>query len=131
MYDGGNYLNTNIGTSIPYSDNFIVPNAYLGSAGQYFTRKYQGLFVFAADLDSVDYFEITGNLGADGYGTADDAILTSVFCGKTYKGFVKRVFSLPMACILLRGISAFIIITGITRNRSRKEKHTLHTQPWF
>ena len=29
MYDGGNRLNTNIATNIPYSDNTIIPNNLL------------------------------------------------------------------------------------------------------
>ena len=39
MYDGGNYLNTNFATSIPYSDNTIVSNTGFGTTGAYFTRK--------------------------------------------------------------------------------------------
>ncbi|HIO71765.1 MAG TPA: choice-of-anchor D domain-containing protein, partial [Flavobacteriales bacterium] len=93
MYDRGNFLGTNFGEFIHYSDNVIAASTLLGSAGQYFTRKYTGLFVFAADLDAVDFFEITGNLGADGSGNMDATILsTSDTCGITYKGFVKRVY---------------------------------------
>ncbi|PCH93232.1 MAG: hypothetical protein COB85_07400, partial [Bacteroidetes bacterium] len=92
MYDGGNYLNTNFGSSIPYSDNVIISDARLGATGRYFTRKYSGLFVFAADIDAVTYFELTGNLGADGSGSADATTLTSVSCASTYRGFVKRVY---------------------------------------
>ena len=92
MYDGGNFLNTNLGFSIPYSDNVISTHAAVGASGSYFTRKYPGLFVFAADLDGVDYFEITGNLGADGSGTASEEIITVANNCDAYTGFVKRVF---------------------------------------
>lgn len=92
MYDAGNYLATDLGTSLAYSDGVILSSAKLGAGGRYFTRKYDGLFVFAADLSSVSYFEITGNLGADGYGSTDTAILTQTRAGTTYRGFVKRVY---------------------------------------
>ncbi|MFH1320590.1 MAG: LamG-like jellyroll fold domain-containing protein, partial [Bacteroidota bacterium] len=93
MYDGGNYLRTNIGGSFNYSDNLVVSNTWLGSTGKYFTRKYTGLFVFGADINGVDWFEISGNLGADGSGSSDASILTVDMCGTTYKGFVKRVYN--------------------------------------
>lgn len=92
MYDGGNYLATDLGTSLAYSDGAILSAAALGSGGRYFTRKYDGLFVFAADLAGVSYFEITGNLGADGSGSTDTAILTQTRGTTTYRGFVKRVY---------------------------------------
>lgn len=92
MYDGGNYLATDLGASLSYSDGVILSSATLGAGGRYFTRKYDGLFVFAADLAGVSYFEITGNLGADGSGSTDTAILTQTRGGVTYRGFVKRVY---------------------------------------
>ncbi|MET0263824.1 MAG: hypothetical protein ABW223_13050, partial [Rariglobus sp.] len=93
MYDNGNYLATDLGASLAYSDGVILSSATLGSGGRYFTRKYDGLFVFAADLSGASYFEITGNLGADGSGSTDTAILTQTRGGVTYRGFVKRVYS--------------------------------------
>ncbi len=91
MYDSGNFLNTNLGTSLSYSDNAIVTPATLGTGGKYFTRKYDGLWVFAADVAGLSYFEITGGLGADGSGFTDSTVLTRVRDGVTFKGFVKRV----------------------------------------
>jgi hypothetical protein len=38
MYDGGNFINTNIAGGIFYSDNAVIPSASFGSGGQYFTR---------------------------------------------------------------------------------------------
>ncbi|MEO7098199.1 MAG: M36 family metallopeptidase [Luteolibacter sp.] len=92
MYDGGNYLGSNIGSYLNYSENVIVNSALLGTGGQYFTRKLDGLWVFAADVNGLSYFEITGNLGADGGGSTDSAILSVVRDGVTYRGFVKRVY---------------------------------------
>ncbi|MCB1276553.1 M36 family metallopeptidase [Prosthecobacter sp.] len=96
MYDGGNYLSTNIttaGSYLSYSDNVITASANLGSGGQYFTRKHPGLFVFAADIAGLSHFEISGGLGADGSGATDTAILTSTRGTVTYKGCVKRVYN--------------------------------------
>ena len=94
MYDVGNILNTDLGSQIPYSDNEITSSSiYLGEDGQYFTRKYDGLFVFAADINGIDYFEITGNLGADGSGNTDGSVLELDLYGKTYYGFVNRVYN--------------------------------------
>lgn len=95
MYDGGNYLSTNIttaGSNLSYSDNVIANSANLGSGGQYFTRKHPGLFVFAADIAGLSHFEINGGLGADGGGATDTTILTSTRGTKIYKGYVKRVY---------------------------------------
>lgn len=96
MYDGGNYLATNIttaGSFLSYSDNLVVSSVNLGSGGSYFTRKHPGLFVFAADVSGLAYYEITGNLGADGSGSTDLATLTSTRGSTVYKGFVKRVYN--------------------------------------
>ena len=92
MYDGGNYIGTNLGGPIDYSDDVIVSSLDFGSEGAYFTRKYDGLFVLAADMNDVSYFEITGNLGADGGGVVDGSILQLNKYGIDYLGFVKRVF---------------------------------------
>ena len=95
MYDTGNLLSTSLSAAaLAYSDNAIASApASLGSGGRYFTRKLNGLFVFAADIAGLSYFDITGNLGADGSGSTDTAILTQTRNGVTYKGFVKRVFN--------------------------------------
>lgn len=94
MYDYGNYLSTNlsaVGSFLGYADNGITSSSTLGSGGRYFTRKHPGLFVFAADLVGLSHFEISGDLGADGLGLADTAILTASRSGVVFKGFVKRV----------------------------------------
>lgn len=93
MYDGGNYLNTDLSSGIAYSDNVIAPHTGFGTTGQYFTRHLSGLFVMAADLDNVNTFAISGNNGADGSGTADEHVFTTVSGGVTYNVFVKRVYN--------------------------------------
>jgi hypothetical protein len=93
MYDGGNSLYTNFGGPIDYSDGIITSSGYFGTGSQYFTRKYPGLFVMVADMEGVSQFEIYGNLGADGSGSADGAVLQTTLYGRTYYGFVKRVYN--------------------------------------
>lgn len=64
----------------------------IGIGGRYFTRKHPGLFVFAADVNGLNFFEITGGLGADGLGAANSTVLTVTRGGVVYRGFVKRVY---------------------------------------
>ena len=87
MYDGGNLLSTSLSaTALAYSNNSIASApASLGTGGRYFTRKLDGLFVFAADIAGLSYFDITGDLGADGSGSTDTAILTQTRNGNTYE----------------------------------------------
>lgn len=95
MYDSGNQLSTNLASStyLAYSDGIIAPAAAaFGPTGRYFTRKYDGLFVLAADLDGAGSFRIGGNLGADGSGSVDGAELALTHRGVHWRGFVKRVY---------------------------------------
>ena len=91
MYDGGNTLGTDAGNYIYYSNKAITTSTYLNDES-YFTAKYPGLFVFAADLNGQSYFEINGDLGADGSGSVDGAVLSLTKDGRSYLGFVKRVY---------------------------------------
>ena len=91
MYDSGNILGTNFSSTISYSDNQVIAGNAVGLGGQYFTRKREGLFVFAADLDKATSFTIRGDLGADGYGQVSASVLTRTYHGITYKGFFKAV----------------------------------------
>ena len=93
MFDGGNILNTDRGRGIPYSDGAVIGAEAFGEAGRYFTRKLPGgLFVLGADLDGVEYFEISGDLGADGVGSVDGTVLSIERSGRRFLGFVKRVY---------------------------------------
>jgi subtilisin family serine protease len=95
MYDGGNILSTNLsgwGDYIQYSNKVIQSNTMFGPGGKYFTAKYQGLFVLVADV-AISSFFITGNAGADGAGNVDGAVLNTSIGGKSFKGFVKRIYN--------------------------------------
>jgi subtilisin family serine protease len=89
MYETGNLLSTDLASSIAYSDGVIAPGAAF--AAPYFTRKYPGLFVLAADVAGPTSFMVSGMLGAAGAGSADGAVLVLDFGSLTYIGVVKRV----------------------------------------
>ena len=91
MYYGGNYLSVDDSINLIYSDNQIISSAELGSNGKYFTKKHPGLFVFAANLNDVDTFRISGITGSLS-GTLDELVLNQTFGNITFQGFVKRVF---------------------------------------
>ncbi|MEQ8472470.1 MAG: S8 family serine peptidase [Marinoscillum sp.] len=93
MYDGGNYLSTENGGYVDYTNGALVEDYYLFGGGSYFTAKFPGLFVLSADLQSNEYFEISGSLGADGSGSVDAAVLSLNLSGVEYLGFVKRVYN--------------------------------------
>ncbi len=92
MFDGGNVISTDLQASIAYSDGLVANSGGFGDGGRYFTRKYPGLFVLTADLSGVSFFDISGNLGADGSGSAEAAELSIQRGTRTFRGFVKRVF---------------------------------------
>ncbi len=92
MYDGGNYLQIS-SSYLSYTSGQILDHPSLGPGGRYFTRKVPGMFVFAADLNGVSDFTISGDLGADGGGSVDGSVLSLVAGGQRYRGFVKRVFN--------------------------------------
>jgi hypothetical protein len=90
MYDGGNRLTTDGAAGVQYTNGAIVASdGEFGPNSYYFTAKYQGLFILAANDISIDFFRIRGNLGADGWGTADGAVLDS----GAFTIFVKRVYN--------------------------------------
>lgn len=92
MYDGGNFLSVNNSSNfLEYSNDGIISNSELGEGGRYFTRKYPGLFVFAADIDAISSFDIRGDLGADGQGMVSATEFSYNHHGITYQGFVKKV----------------------------------------
>ncbi len=92
MYDGGNYLSTNFGGSIEYTNGSLQSSPYLANK-DYFTAKYPGLFVLAAEISEIDFFTINGNLGADGGGSVDESVLQVSKGGRRFLGFVKRVYN--------------------------------------
>jgi len=101
MYDGGNRLNTNLASSIYYTDNAVLANAAaFGTGGQYFTRVIGSnacgssatIFFWAADISGLTSISITGNNGADGSGTQNINTFNVTANAITYSCFVKRVY---------------------------------------
>lgn len=98
MYDGGNQLNllpqgSTFPSLLAYSDNLVTTVSVGGNSIPYFTSKIPGMFLFSADITNIQTFSIEGNLGADGIGSVNNALLSSASNGITYSGFVKRVYS--------------------------------------
>ena len=114
MYDGGNYINTNL-DSVPYThtqmsdppvndgnqaniSDFVMDgtvqngDTYFGTGSQYFTNLYPGLFVMSATGTELDWFEINGNIGSDGDGSADLFDYTLTIEGDSYSVYCKRVW---------------------------------------
>lgn len=88
MYDAGNFLRFgSVGASaLSYSDGVVVDSP--DGSVRYTTRKYDGLFVLAADYKAHDAFHITGGLGADGAGEVHSREFDPGF---GYKAYVKTV----------------------------------------
>ncbi|MFK7798238.1 MAG: T9SS type A sorting domain-containing protein [Aureispira sp.] len=90
MYDCGNQLNTSASTLIPYTGGNI--NTHPGFNGaNYFTHKFNNLWVMVADLNGVTSFFTTGNNGADGSGNVDGFTYTVTVGCMNYYVFVKRI----------------------------------------
>lgn len=90
MYDGGNQLWTNSSSNyLDYTGGAVLANADFGPNGRYITSEQTGMFLLAADLDGIESFRTTGNLGADGNGSTSTLDLTS----GDFNGFYKQVCS--------------------------------------
>lgn len=92
----GNFLSTDrtpSSQSVPYSNGVVAARSDFGTTGKYVTRKVQGLFVLAADLDNVSWFDVAGTLGANSKGSVDGAVMRVTRQDKPYKVMVKRVFN--------------------------------------
>jgi hypothetical protein len=93
MYDTGNYISTNNASSFSYSDNAILSGSVFGSGSSYFTRYVNGLFVLAADMNAVTYFNVNGNYGSDGGGNTDAGTFSVTVGCKIFNCFVSRIYN--------------------------------------
>jgi hypothetical protein len=91
MYDGGNFLNTNLGSQIMYTDGAIANSGAFGSNGSYFTHYNNGVFLMAADMNGVNNFYTSGDLGADGMGSAHGYTFTLNIGGNIFTCYYKHV----------------------------------------
>lgn len=94
MYEGGNILWTTSSTEhIQYTDAALVSSSqYFGTGGRYFTAKFPGLFVLAADLNGISAFAMGGYLGNAGTAELDARVLQVTLDDRVYQGFVKRAY---------------------------------------
>ncbi|NCU77329.1 MAG: hypothetical protein EBV59_10410, partial [Synechococcaceae bacterium WB7_1C_051] len=93
MYDGGNYISTNFGGNLTYSDNSITNSNLFGAGGQFFTLKIANMWVLAANTNNISSFSISGNNGADGSGNYDGTTFNVTVGCQTYKVMIKRVYN--------------------------------------
>jgi hypothetical protein len=110
MYDGGNYLNTNLNESVPYTHtqmsgvgaeaaipDFSMDGAtqsgsgYFGDSSNYFTNCYPGLFVMVATDCNIYEFYTSGNLGADSGGFVEGYTYSKTIGANNYKAFIKKI----------------------------------------
>ena len=92
MYDGGNKIETNIGSYVNYSNGNVVNDSIFGPNGEYFTLELPGLFVLAADIDSVSTISTDGNNGADGNGSVGTTSFEVAINASDYNVFIKRIY---------------------------------------
>ena len=92
MYDGGNVLSTDLWNGIPYTTGAVLDGSpFFGPGSQYFTAKYPGLWVMGAAGISVNNFNISGDVGADGSGTVNGEVLSTTVNGRQFTIYVKRI----------------------------------------
>lgn len=148
MYDGGNYLNTDLGTIIPYThtqmdiandsneaklSDFIMDGEIaagdetnFGIGSSYFTNLYPGLFVMSASNVSITEFYIDGELGADGDGQWEIYTYTPTGYESTYTAYIKRLWNTGDPTVN----QIFIVDTdgtGITHTSSSNTDDDIHT----
>ncbi|MEO0628264.1 MAG: HYR domain-containing protein, partial [Bacteroidota bacterium] len=91
-YDDGNFMNTDSVSVIPYSEGFITSSNAFGPGSAYFTQYNEGVWMMAADISQLSFYEINGQLGT----SSDGAIYTfertyTAPGGTTYYAFFKGV----------------------------------------
>ncbi|MEM7409976.1 MAG: thrombospondin type 3 repeat-containing protein [Myxococcota bacterium] len=91
MYDWGNRLSTNSWSSLAYQNGSIAERGF-GPDGRYTTLKFPGLFALMAEQVSIDSFQISGGLGADGVGEAEAKALP---LSDGFTLYLKRVWGAP------------------------------------
>lgn len=59
MFDGGNFLGTDLEVDFDYSDDTVIDSDVFGSGSKYFTKKYPGaMFVLVADNTGASRFSV-------------------------------------------------------------------------
>jgi len=86
-------MNTDFASEIQYSENVITTSDDFGTNSAYFTAYNAGVWMMAADVVDLTFYEINGGLGADGDGFiyAFEETYPTTAGGTTYRAFVKGV----------------------------------------
>jgi hypothetical protein len=96
MFDGGNFLGTEIEADFDYSNDVITSTGAFGEGSRFFTKKYPGaIFVLAADNKGANEFTVYSNYGADGEGQSG----IHSFEYKGFTGHFLKVWGSPSASI--------------------------------
>lgn len=62
MFDGGNFLGTDLEVDFDYSDDTVIESDVFGTGSRYFTKKYPGaMFVLVADNTGASRFSVFNN----------------------------------------------------------------------
>jgi hypothetical protein len=95
LFKGGNVLNTELRSAIPYTNNTVVgaSDDIFGPGSRYFTLKSRGLFALVADGVSVDRFWVSGDVHS-GQAVKSESFTITV-AGRTFSVYVKRRLGLP------------------------------------
>ena len=126
MYDGGNRLSAD-GNSFNYTNGQIVSSSTFGQGSSYASYNFSGAFVLVAKDISINTFEISGNLGADGRGSVRGGSVSFEIAGTQYTTFYKTVFEASYDPT----VSQLIIVegdgSGITNNFPTNSDNNLQT----
>ncbi len=88
MYDMGNYLSTNLQTNFNYTMSEIRQTDAFGANSRYYTQKYVGLFMMAAENVDANWFMVWSNYGTDGNGQSK----TRTFIYGGYTSYNLQIF---------------------------------------
>lgn len=87
QYDGGNYINTNLGSEISYNQGDVVEESSAFDGGNYVVVYQNSIFGILATEANIEFISTSGESGFDGDGQADTGSLygsTGTFIPVTY-----------------------------------------------
>ncbi|MCX6873824.1 MAG: choice-of-anchor D domain-containing protein, partial [Verrucomicrobia bacterium] len=120
LFSTGNSLYTSRGGPLAYSNGSVTTAPGVGAGGRYFTRKLPGLFMLAAELDGVAWFEVRGNHSFTNSRKTSEFALTRD--GSQWSAFVST------AADHWRTINHIIVVdqTGLTQSVPTDQYNELH-----
>ena len=89
MYDLGNFLSTDLEENFQYTSSQIRQAGTFGANSRYYTQKYQGLFMMAAENVAANKFKVQSNYGSDGSGNS----ITRTFQYGGYTAYNLKIYN--------------------------------------